>query len=286
MTFVEKLRHAQKVTGSMLCGGMDLDIKKFPESLLKRYESGEITLADAIVEYATNVIRAISPYVCAFKPNLAFYEALGPEGLVALERICAFIKENYPDHVLIVDGKRGDIGDTAKMYALAYLRCQPDAVTVNPYMGTDTVQPYIDAGLNIFVLGCTTNPGASQIQKLNAISSRFAGDGRPVYVHAVDAFMSEFAQTGQLGFVAGATQVDELGEIRKMIGMEVPLLIPGIGRQKGDLEGTLRNNGDGPAVINVSSKVCHASLGDDYAEAAGNAAKAYNDQVNALRQAA
>ncbi len=281
MKLVEKLCHAQEVTGSILCVGLDPVMAKLPLGLMSAFGD---RLQPMLYEYLTQVIRSTAPFSCAFKPNIAFYEAHGPAGIHALESVCKFIKTEFPDHLLIVDGKRGDIGDTAKMYAEMYLRFQPDAVTVNPYMGTDTVRPYIEAGLNVFVLGHTTNPGAGEIQELNAISQRHPCGGAPVYVHAIETFIDVFGQTGQLGFVAGATFPSELDAIRREIGQEIPLLIPGIGKQGGDMEKTLEANNNGPAVINVSSKVCHASSGDDYAEAAGNAAKAYNGQVNALRQ--
>lgn len=281
MTLVEKLRAAQAKTGSMLCVGLDPVLGKLPPHLVKEFGD---RIQPLYYQVLTSIVRTTAQFACAFKPNSAFYEAKGPDGILALEKICAFIKSNFPDHLLVLDGKRGDIGDTAIMYAEMYLRYHPDAVTVNPYLGTDTAKPYIDAGLGIFVLGCTTNPGAAQIQKLNAISSRFPCGGRPVYIHAVDTFIDAFGRTGQLGFVAGATHLEELGAIRKLVGPDIPLLIPGIGKQQGDLAGTLRNNDGGLAVINVSSKVCHASSGPDFAEAAGGAAESYNGQVNSLRQ--
>lgn len=291
MTLIEKLRHAQEVTGSMLSIGLDPVLEKFPSHLVAGFHG---RLQPMYYQFLTDVIKHTAKFGCAFKPNSAFYEAKGPDGIHTLETICAFIKENYPDHVLIVDGKRGDVGDTAKMYAKMYLRYKADAVTVNPYLGPKTLEPYLEAGLGIFVLCVTSNPDAAIFQNRDVTIPDAVGDYDDRHITAYQwvaevltrgAYIggSEFNWTDQMGLVTGATHPPELGEIRKRVGKDVPLLIPGIGKQGGDMEATMEANDDGLAIINVSSKVCHASSGDDFAEAAGAAADAYNQQVNNLR---
>ncbi|MFH1207252.1 MAG: orotidine-5'-phosphate decarboxylase [Patescibacteria group bacterium] len=273
MALIEKLRSAQKKTGSMLCVGLDPDLDKLPPKMVAAFDG---RLQPMFYEYLTRVIRMTAPHACAFKPNMAFYEALGPNGISVLETICALIKNEHPDHVLIVDGKRGDIGNSAEKYAAALKNLGADAVTVNPYLGPGTLKPFLDAGLGIIALCVTSNTDAAAFQGLIC-------DGKPVYRHVAEILTKEYGSTGNLGLVTGATHPKELGEIRKAVGDEVVLLIPGIGKQEGNLEATVHNNGHGLAVINVSSNICHASSGDDYAMAAGSAAEAYNQQINNLR---
>ncbi|MFA6552939.1 MAG: orotidine-5'-phosphate decarboxylase [Patescibacteria group bacterium] len=295
MTLLEKLRNAQEKTGSILCVGLDPVIAKFPPSLVSGFGD---RLQPMFYEYLTRVIRKTAPHACAFKPNVAFYEAHGPAGIHALETICRFIRKEFPDHLLVVDGKRGDIGDTAKMYAQFYKLFDPDAVTVSPYLGPKTLEPFLEAGLGIFALCVTSNKDAAILQNMKVTVPDAIGDCDdrhiPVYEWVAEVltrgktihgctFERSSIWDGQLGLVTGATHPEELGNIRQRVGSDVPLLIPGIGKQQGDLAGTLRNNASGPALINASSSVCHASSEDNFDEAAGLAAETLNTQINDLR---
>ena len=215
MTAVTKLQNAQRTNRSHICLGLDLDPKKMPSANSNSLKS--------MFDFAHEIIKATSDHVCAYKPNLAFYENLGPDGLALLQLIVERIPENIP---IIIDGKRNDIGNTAAQYAHAlFERYRADWVTINPYMGYDSVRPFLDfKDKGVFVLCLTSNAGAKDFQLLRV-------DGRPLYEIVADR-VNEWNEANNCGLVVGATHPDQLKEIRAIAG-KMPILIPGVGAQGG-----------------------------------------------------
>lgn len=276
--FLEKLLHAARARRSLLCVGLDPDPALLPPSLL----DGQ-AVPDAIIAFNRAIIEATADLVCAYKPNLAFYEALGRRAFEVLAETLAVIPG---DVVTIADAKRGDIGNTARMYARALfdtLGC--DAVTANPYLGYDALEPFLayqDRG--VFVLCRTSNPGASDVQDLQVLAEGAAP--RPLYEHVAE-LVNRWNERGNCGLVVGATYPRELRRVRE-ICPHVPILIPGIGAQAGDLEAAVQAGVDASgelAVINASRSVLYASRGEDFAAAARAAARALRDAINRARRA-
>jgi orotidine-5'-phosphate decarboxylase len=273
VSFTERLLTAMRERQSLLCVGLDSDIERIP-SFLRREHS-----ESAVLEFNRRIIDATQDLVCAYKLNLAFYEALGPRGLEMLRETVAYIPD---DLVTIADAKRGDIGNTAKAYAKAIFdHYSFDATTVNPYLGLETVQPFLayrDRG--IFVLCRTSNPGAREFQDLEC-------DGKRLYFRVAEAVARANERFGNLGLVVGATWPEELKEIRDLVGEEMPILVPGIGEQAGDLEKAVKygaNSQGKLAIINVSRGVIFASPGEDFAEAARAAARELRDEIGHYRR--
>jgi orotidine-5'-phosphate decarboxylase len=250
--------------------GLDTDLARLPGSLG--------TSADGMVEFNRRVIDATHDLVCAYKLNLAFYEAAGEHAWRTVRRTLDAIP---PEVVTIGDAKRGDIGNTAAMYAKALSRDFGfTASTVNPYMGFDSVEPFLaDPAHGAFVLAVTSNPGAKDFQYA-------AVAGRPLYQRVIRKAKS-WNVHGNVGLVVGATRPRELLAIRRMVP-DMPLLIPGIGAQGGDLRAAVRYGCDRHgelAVINASRSIIFASSGPDFAEAARAAALALRDEINRFRDA-
>lgn len=268
MKFLEKLQKVQRKNRSLLCVGLDTDPAKLPSHLG--------TSKGAIVQFNRSIIEATSDLVCAYKLNLAFYESLGERGWRILKETLSVIPQNV---ITIGDGKRGDIGNTAEQYARAlYDDLGFDAATVNPYMGYDSVEPFIRSDRNCaFVLALTSNEGSNDFQRLNI-------GGRPLYERIVQAAV-KWNTRKNLGLVVGATHPKELQPIRKL-APTLPILIPGIGKQGGDLESAVRfgagKNGR-LAIINASRSVLYASTGKDFATAARNEALQLRDQIQKYR---
>ncbi len=266
MGFLEKLHARRQATGALLCVGLDPDISKLPES-----SRGSI---DPLFDFCAAIVKATSQYAAAFKPNLAFFEAYGSKGIVQLERLLPEIPSDIP---IILDGKRGDIGNTSRLYArFLFEHLHGDAATVNPYLGRDALEPFFDfPGRVPFVLCLTSNPGSVDIQTVTATDTN-----ERVY-HRVIHLLERMP--GPFGLVVGARHVSLIEDVRRH-APHAALLIPGIGTQGGDLEATLRaaaaNNA--PAVINVSRDILYASAGDDFAEAAAGKAKWYVDAMKPI----
>jgi orotidine-5'-phosphate decarboxylase len=268
MSALKKLTSSAEAHKSILCVGLDLDPTRLPPGM------GENTTAMA--QFAIRIIAATSDIVAAYKPNLAFYEAFGPDGLSLLKLICSRIPE---DTLIILDGKRGDIGNSAGFYAKALFELyRADWVTVSPYMGFDSIKPFLEfKGKGVFVLCLTSNPGARDFQRLEI-------EGKPLY-HNVARKVASWNTDGNCGLVVGATYPEQLAEVRE-IAEEMPILIPGVGAQGGDLEKAVRGgtaNFTRPAIINVSRSVLYASNGDDFDKAARTAVEKLNAQINGLR---
>ena len=256
MTFIEKIKSAQAKTNSKLCIGLDTALASVPEFLHSE--------ANPVLAFNKAIIDATKDIVCAYKPNVAYYEAYGVKGFEALEGTLNYI----PSEIFtIADIKRGDIGATSDQYAIAYQEnLHFDSITISPYMGTDSVESFLkrdDRG--VFFLGLTSNQGAKDFQYLELKS------GKKLYEEVADKVREWNRPKGNCGLVVGATKPSELKALRER-APELPFLIPGIGAQGGSLEVVLEANGDGIAIINVSRAVCGASKGKDFAEAARAAA--------------
>ncbi|MEW6142522.1 MAG: orotidine-5'-phosphate decarboxylase [Chloroflexota bacterium] len=261
MNFLDKLASARKKNDSLLCIGLDPDPALMPQGI-------------SIADFNRAIIEATGDLVCAFKPNLAFYEAMGSAGMAALEKT---LKHIPADVLSIGDGKRGDIGNTSRAYAKALFDGFGfDSVTVNPYLGYDSIEPfmkYTDKG--VFLLCRTSNPGGADFQNLKL------ENGQPLY-EAVARKALEWNKDGNIGLVAGATNPAELRHIRE-ICPEMPILIPGIGAQSGDLGLTVKNGVDRATIrtiITVSRQVLYASAKSDFAEAARKVALELRSQIN------
>lgn len=245
---------------SFLCVGLDTDLKKVPEHLLKE--------EDPIFAFNKAIIDATAPYCVAYKPNLAFYEAFGVKGLMAFEKTVKYLKENYPDQFIIADAKRGDIGNTSKMYAKAlFEHLDVDAVTVAPYMGEDSVTPFLGYEDKwVILLALTSNKGSKDFQMIQD------EEGKPLYERVLTTAQS-WASEEELMFVVGATKADMFDEIRQ-IAPKSFLLVPGVGAQGGSLTEVARRGliDDCGLLVNSSRGVIYASQGKDFAEVAGREA--------------
>lgn len=269
MTFPQKLRAIQKKNKSLLCIGLDPDINRIPEFL---FEFG-----DPIYEFNRRIVDATRDLVCAFKINLAFYEVTGEHGWYTIHQTLARIPEEI---VTIGDAKRGDIGNSSDAYArLLVDDYEFSATTVNPYMGRDSVMPFLkNKHQGAFILAVTSNPGAKDFQYLPV-------RGKPLYEHIIAKVIS-WNTKKNCGLVVGATRPGELKRIRSLVP-DMPLLIPGVGAQGGDVEAAVRYGcaKDGYlALINSSRNIIYASNGEDFARAAREAALALRDQMNGYRE--
>ena len=267
MTFNKTLQKCIRERKSLVCVGLDVVPDRFPAKL--RNEK------DPVFTFNKAIIDATCDYVAAYKPNLAFYEALGTYGLEALQKTVEYLPEGI---IKIGDAKRGDIGSTAEKYAQALFSMGFDAVTVNPYLGLDSVSPFInDPEKGVFVLCLTSNPSSKDFQYITYKSMEL--------YKIVAEKAAEWNKNGNIGLVVGATHPEELAAVRS-IANDLPFLIPGIGAQGGDLEASVKagagKTGD-LAVINSSRGIIYASKEDDFAEAAGVAAKKLRDDINRVR---
>jgi orotidine-5'-phosphate decarboxylase len=258
MTFLEMLRGAQERNGSMLCVGLDPEPRRFPAGL-----RGD---ASRIHEFCARIVDATADLVIAFKPQIAYFAAHRAED--QLEKLIAHMRRVAPHVPVILDAKRGDIGTTAEQYAVeAFERYGADAVTLSPFMGFDSVQPYLKhEGKGAFLLCRTSNPGGDDLQNQRLASV----DGSPLlYEHVARLAQGPWNLNGQLGLVVGATYPNEIERVRA-IAPTLPLLIPGVGAQGGDAAATVRAGwrADAPIVVNSSRAILYASGGDDYADAA------------------
>ncbi len=272
MTFTTKLANAIRQHDSLLCIGLDPDIARFPGVLKGR--------SDAVFEFCRAIIDATAPYACAFKPQIAYFAALAAED--QLQAICDYLNQHYPDIPVVLDAKRGDIGATAEQYAReAFERYKSDAVTVNPYMGFDSIEPYLQWDeKGVIVLCRTSNPGGSDLQFLKV-------DGMLLYQHVARLVARQWNRNGQCALVVGATFPEEIAEVRKIVG-DMPLLVPGIGAQGGDIEATVlagqTHDGTG-MMINSSRAILYAKPvdGEGFADAAARVARETRDAINIYR---
>ena len=269
--FTEKLNKRIDAVDSMLCVGLDPDLKRLPEHISRD--------AAGVTAFCRAIVDTTAPYVCAFKPQIAYFAGAGLEK--ALEDTIAYIREKHPDIVVILDAKRGDIGSTAKQYAKeAFERYQADAVTLSPYMGFDTIEPYFAyEGRGVILLCRTSNPGGADIQEL------VTKDGDMVYERVAKLAAGPWNVNGQVGLVVGATQPAEIARVRAL-APATPLLVPGIGAQGGDVDAAVAAGLDAEGrgmIINSSRAVIFAGQGEDFAQAAAQAAKTTRDAIRAAK---
>jgi orotidine-5'-phosphate decarboxylase len=271
-TFNQQLQSAWASQGSMLCVGFDPDPKRLPQSLQGKPES--------IFEFCRDIADATADLVCAFKPQFAYFASQRAEA--QLEKLIKHLKDTYPHIPVILDSKRGDIGSTADHYAMeVFERYGADAVTVSPYMGFDTIEPYLKhTGKGVIVLCRTSNPGGSDLQFLNV-----SPDGQPLYLNVAKLAAQQWNSSGQIGLVVGATFPEEIAKVRAIVG-DMPLLIPGIGAQGGDIDATVKagaiaNKPGTGMIINSSRAILYASSGSDFAQAARTVALNTRDALRA-----
>lgn len=277
------LRAAWHRTGSLLCVGLDPEPSRLPASVVGP-EGGKGPIdPEHIFTFCRDIVDATAPYASAFKPQIAYFSAHRAE--VALERLIAHIHAQHPGLPVILDAKRGDIGSTAQQYAReAFERYQADAVTVNPYMGFDTIEPYLAyPGKGVIVLCRTSNPGGSDLQFLNVQPSSGKDAARPLYQVVAEKAAREWNASGELSLVVGATFPAEIARVREIVG-DMPLLIPGIGAQGGDVQATVaagKTADNTGMMINSSRAILYAGKGADFAERAADAARDTRDAINA-----
>ena len=269
MTFLQKLQVSQRNQTSLLCVGLDVDEQKIPKHLQ--------TSPDPVLEFNKRIIEATYDVVCAYKLNLAFYESLGERGWKTIVQTLALIPKGV---ITIGDGKRGDIGNTAEHYAKAlFADMRFDAVTANPYMGFDSVEPFLkNPEKGVFILTLTSNPGSKDFQRLKV--------GEKTVYEKVALAAKKWNKNKNVGLVVGATHPKELKEVRKL-AYEMPLLIPGVGKQGGDLKSSVHYGCDRRgelAIINASRSVIYASPGKDFASAARKEATKLRDEIRRYQE--
>ncbi len=274
-SFIERLLSVQKEKGSHLCVGFDPDQSKLPEHL--------VGTPAGLFEFSLKVLEAVAEYACIIKPNQAFWACIGGE-----DKLAQFIHRAQDEFgmMVILDAKRGDIGNTAKFYAQEiFERYGADATTVNAYLGCDTLMPWLDYGPSraIFVLCHTSNKGAYDFQDLEVSPGLSSAVNTKLYLYLARKVTSIVTpETATVGLVVGATFPRQIGNLDGNFSSNVPYLIPGIGKQGGDLSETIKSIGDHPFIINSSSGIIHASSGDDFAEVAAIEAEKTRNQINAV----
>ena len=263
---------------SFLCVGLDTDIDKMPKSLInqvkKEYEEEELTFG-MLLEFNTRIIDATAPYCVAYKPNLAFYEAYGMDGIAAFEGTVEYLQENYPHHMIIADAKRGDIGNTSKMYARTFFeQYGVDALTIAPYMGEDSVTPFLGYKDKwVVLLALTSNKGSQDFQLTED------AQGERLFEKVLKK-SQEWGNDENMMYVVGATQGQMFEDIRKVAPTHF-LLVPGVGAQGGSLQEVCKYgmNKDCSLLVNSSRGIIYASSGDDFAEVAAQKAKELQQQM-------
>jgi orotidine-5'-phosphate decarboxylase len=271
MHFNEKLLNITHEQNSLVCVGLDIDQEKIPRFLFDDEK-------DPLLAFNTAIIDATKDLVCAYKLNMAFYEVFGKKGYELMEKTIAHIPKNI---IIILDGKRNDIGNTAQKYAQTIFETlKADATTVNPYLGIDGIAPFLTyTDKCSFILCRTSNPSAGDFQDLKVGHT-------PLYEHVAQKIKT-WNEQGNCGAVVGATYPDELKTIRRILGEEIPLLIPGIGKQGGDIEKTIHygtNTKKEMAIINSSREILYAGTDEQYVAAARKATETLQKTINSYRK--
>ncbi len=270
MNYSELFEQIQKKK-SFLCVGLDTDINKIPEFLLDK--------EDPMYEFNKAIVDATHEYTIAYKPNIAFYESMGTQGWISLEKTVKYIKTNYPKVFLIADAKRGDIGNTSKMYAKAFLDTMEfDSITVAPYMGEDSVTPFLEYNNKwVILLALTSNKGAFDLQFFKSEK-----EGKVLYEKVLEK-SQDWGNKENMMYVVGATKAEMLEGIRKIVPNHF-LLVPGVGAQGGSLEEVVKYgiNKNCGLIVNSSRGIIYASKGEDFAQVAGKKSKELQEQMASL----
>lgn len=271
MRFTEMLSAAWGKNNSLLCVGLDPDPSRLPSVARQN--------PDALFEFCAATVDATAPFVCAFKPQIAYFSACRAEE--ALERLITHIHDQHPGIPVILDAKRGDIGPTARQYAReAFTRYQADAVTINPYMGLDSIEPYFDyPEKGVFLLCRTSNPGGSDLQFMES------KEGERLFERVARLAADAWNPTGQLGLVVGATFPAEIARVRDIVG-DMPLLVPGIGAQGGDVAATVKAGKTADSqglILNSSRAILYAGEGENRLSSARKAAEETRNEINRWR---
>jgi len=268
-SFTDLLRARWQRSGSLLCVGLDPDLRRLPQHLGCR--------EDAILTFCKAIVDATHDLACAFKPQIAYFSAARAEG--ALEDLVRFIHDAYPGVAVVLDAKRGDIGPTAEHYAReAFERYQADAVTLSPYLGFDSIRPFVEyPGKGVLILCRNSNPGAGEIQDLDV-------RGQRLFEHVAHTVAEKWNASGACGLVVGATCPEELAIVRAIAG-PMPILVPGVGAQAADIEAVVRAGAtdEGGLLINSSRAILYADDSEDFAAAARRVAIATRDEINRHR---
>jgi len=274
-----KLLARHFAAGRHLVVGLDPDVARIPVSVAPGASDTE-----RAIEFNRAIVAATAEVAAAYKPNAAFYEALGEDGFYALEETIATVHERAPGAAVILDAKRGDIGSTNAGYvAAAFDRLDADAITVHPYLGGEALAPFLErAEKLVFVLARTSNPGAGELQDLED------GDGVPLYRHVARAVARDWNAAGNCGLVVGATYPAEMGAIRADVPASMPILVPGVGAQGGDVAAVVaahREAASDAYLIAASRSILYASPGEDFADAARAAAESLDAEICAAASA-
>ncbi len=273
LTFNQKLNNIIQKNNSLVCVGLDSDFEKLPKHVRKEDNS--------IFRFNKAIIDQTYDLVCAYKPNTAFYEKYGDWGLNQLKMTMDYLRDNYPEIVTIIDAKRADIGNTNEGYAgFVFDYLGGDSITLHPYLGGESLKPFLDkTDKGCIILAKTSNPDSAEFQNLEF-------EGKPFYQKVVQNFVEKWNYNNNLSFVVGATYPVELKQVRKIVGDSVNILVPGIGKQGGDLEGTLKaglTEDKKGLMINSSRGIIFASNGEDFAEKAREEALKLKESINSFR---
>lgn len=273
MNFTNQLKNAVETSNSLLCVGLDADLSKIPAHIASR--------PDPLFQFNKAVVDATHDIVCAYKPNSAFYEAEGPEGIRQLKQTVDYIHATYPGVPVILDAKRGDIGNTNDKYvSFIYDYLNVDAVTLHPYLGGESLEPFLARADKGAIIMCrNSNPGAGELQDLVI-------DGRPLYELMAERITTTWNTNGNCLLVVGATVPAEAQRIRQITGDDAWFLVPGVGSQGGDIEATVKasvNSQGTGIVINSARGILYAGSGEDFATAARNEAMKTRDEINNYR---
>lgn len=269
MSFLTLLAGRWKAADSLLCVGLDPDLDRLPPAVRDQ--------PAGVAKFCIDIIDATAEFACAFKPQIAYFAAIGAER--QLETVCGHIRDRHPEIPIILDAKRGDIGDTARLYAReAFERYGAHAVTVNPYLGTDSLEPFFEwRDRGIIVLCRTSNAGSGEFQMRES-------DGTPLFEHVARRAAQDWATKGEVALVVGATYPAELARVRSIVG-DMAILVPGVGAQGGDPAEVVRagrNSTGAGLIVNSSRAILYAGV-DDHAEAAARVARQTRDALNAAR---
>ncbi len=273
---------AQWTSGKIVSVGLDSEFDKIPRSARRG------SVSDTIFFFNASIVDATKDLVCAYKPNIALYSGLGAEAMQALKETISYIHASAPLVPVILDSKRADIGNTNLGYVReAFGFLDADAITVNPYFGAEALRPFLDQkNKGVFVLCCTSNLGSNEFQGLDVCGDTVPGCYMPFYKYVAHRVANYWDKNGNCGLVVGATYPEELREVRRM-ALDMPILIPGIGAQGGDVEKTVTAGRGGPRqqmIINASRSIIFASNGPDFAEAARRETEKLHNLINQFRK--